>query len=207
VRRTTLARAIQIASAASLLTLLPLLGLAALVASTVLPGTSPFEAVLWTAGVLLAVGITHFAHVWLRVAWLRRRWSIVLGVSAVVLGLVGGDLLGGTVVRDASAWLFGGTQRGHVGPLLVLAVGAVALGTASTTALRRYMYKEAGGATKRQGERAEGNDVGTCRWMLGGEEGSGRLFSWKGPLFFGIVGPASSFSLGVACLYFLSIWS
>lgn len=159
-RRTTLARAIQIASAASLLTLLPLLGLAALVASTVLPGTSPFEAVLWTAGVLLAVGITHFAHVWLRVAWLRRRWSIVLGVSAVVLGLVGGDLLGGTVVRDASAWLFGRTQRGHVGPLLVLAVGAVALGTASTTALRRYMYKEAGGASRGKQRRYVSLDVG-----------------------------------------------
>ncbi len=197
VRRTTLARAIQITSAASLLTLIPLLGLAALVASTALPGTSPLGAVLWTAGALLAVGTTHFAYVWLRVAWLRRRWAVFLGLSAVVLGLIGGDLLGETVVRDASAWLFGGAQRGHVGPLLLLAVGAVALGAASTRALRRYMYREAEGAGRGKRRQYVSLDVGR-------RGGLWSLILLEGALIFRNRGPREQLFIGGGALGFFA---
>jgi len=195
VRRTTLAGAIQITSAASLLTLLSVLALAALVARTVVPGTSPLGAALWTVGAMLAVGITHFAHVWLRVAWLRRRWPLFLGASAVVLGLVGGDLLGGTVIREVSGWLFAGAQRGHVGPFLLLAVGAVALGAASTTALRRYMYREVEGAGQGKRRRYVSLDVGR-------RGGLWSLILLEGALIFRNRGPREQLLIGGGALGF-----
>ncbi len=195
VRRTTLARAIQITSAASLPALLPVLGLAALVARTVVPGTFPLGAVFWTAGALLAVGSTHCAYVWLRVAWLRRRWPVFLGLSAVVLGLIGGDLLGKTVVRDVSVWLFAGAQRGHLGPLLLLAVGAVALGAASTTALRRYMYREAEGAGQGKRRQYVSLDVGR-------RGGLWSLILLEGALIFRNRGPREQLLVGAGALVF-----
>ena len=48
----------------------------------------------------------------------------------------------------APAWLFGGPQRGRVGPLLLLLATAVGLGVASTAALRRYTYDWIEGASQ-----------------------------------------------------------
>jgi hypothetical protein len=148
VRRTTLAHALQAASAASPFTLCPLLGLGALTARTVVPAASPLGIAFWGVGALLALATTHFTHLWLRVAWVRRRWLLFVGASAVVLGLVGADLLAVAGVREASAWLFGGLQRGHVVPLLGFAVGTVASAGASTAALRRYTYDWEDGASR-----------------------------------------------------------
>lgn len=195
VRRATLARAVQITSATSLLTLLPLLGLAVLLARTVTAGTSPLGTALWAVGVLLAVAMTHFAYVCLRVAWIRRRWPIFLGASAVLLGLVGGDLLGVTVIREASAWLFGGAQRGRVGPLLVLAVGTAALALVSTAALGRYTYEGVRGVDRTDRRRRFSLDI----------RGQGRLSSLvflEGTLIFRNRGPREQLLLGGGALVF-----
>jgi hypothetical protein len=195
VPRATLARAMQIASATSLLTLIPLLGLAALLVRTVAAGTSPLGTALWAAGVLLAVAMTHFAYVWLRVAWIRRRWPIFLGVSAVVLGLIGGDVLGVTVIREVSAWLFGGAQRGRVGPLLVLAVGTAALALVSTAALRRYTYEGISGADRTDRRRRFSFDIK-------GRGGLSSLVFLEGTLIFRNRGPREQLLLGGGALVF-----
>ena len=195
VGRATLARAIQITSATSVLTLIPLLGLAVLVARTVAAGTSPLGAALWTVGALLAVEATHFAYVWIRVAWIRRRWPIFLGASAVVLGLIGGDFLGVTVIREASAWLFGGAQRGRIGPLLVLAVGTAALAVVSTAVLRRYTYEGVRAAGRTDRRRRFSFDI----------KGRGRLSSLvflEGTLIFRNRGPREQLLLGGGALVF-----
>ncbi|WP_263785679.1 DUF5687 family protein [Salinibacter grassmerensis] len=195
VRRATLARAIQVTSAISLLTLVPLLGLAALAARTVASGTSPLGVALWTAAALLAVGMTHFACVWLRVAWIRRRWSGFLGASAVVLGLVGGDFLGATVIQEASAWLFGGPLRGSIGALLVLAVGTVTLAVVSTAALRRYTYESVGGPDRTDRRRRFSVDIE-------GREGLSSLVFLEGALIFRNRGPREQLLIGSGTLAF-----
>ena len=140
VPRTRLARALQVASAVSLLNLLPLVGLGPLLVSTVIPAMPTTGAVLWGTGALLAVGGTHLAHILLRAAWARRAWATVLGVTAAAVGWLGADLYGLAFVRDASTWLFGGLQRGHVLPLVVLKAVVLGLGRWATTALRRWTY-------------------------------------------------------------------
>jgi hypothetical protein len=140
VARSTLVWALQGEAAVSLLNLLPLVGIAALAQSTIAPGASLLGTAFWIAGTLLAVAATHFIHVGLRAAWVRREWGTVLGTSAVVVGLIGGDVYGVTAIRDTSAWLFGGAQRGHPGALLVLLAVTVGTAGASTAALRRYSY-------------------------------------------------------------------
>lgn len=194
-RRTTLVRAIQIMLAVSLLNLLPLLSLGALVARTVVPAASPLGIALWTAGTLLVLAMTHFAYVWLRVAWVRRRWFLFIGASAVVLGLVGADLLAVAGLREASAWLFGGLQRGSVWPLLVLAAGTVASAGASTAALRRYTYDWVDGASRPKRHRRFSLDVG----------GRGKLSSLvllEGLLIFRNRGPREQIFFGGAGLLF-----
>ena len=195
VRRATLARAMEIASATSLLTLIPLLGLAALLARTVAASTSPLGTALWAVGALLAVAMTHFAYVWLRVAWIRRRWPIFLGASAAVLGLIGGDVLGVTVIREASAWLFGGAPRGRVGPLLVLAVGTAALALVSTAALRRYTYEGVHGADRTDRRRRFSFDIK-------GRGGLSLLVFLEGTLIFRNRGPREQLLIGGGALVF-----
>ena len=152
VARSVLARTIQITSAVSLLNLLPLVGLAALFSSTVVPAASTTGAVLWLAGALLALGTTHLAHTLLRAAWARRAWITVFGVTAAIVGLVGADLYGLAFAQDASSWLFGGLQRGRVLPLVVLGAATIGAGQWSTAALRRWTYHWVEG-TNRNGRR------------------------------------------------------
>ena len=195
VRRATLARAIQVTSATSLLTLLPVLGLAALAARTVASGTSPLGVALWTAAALLAVGMTHFACVWLRVAWIRRRWSGFLGASAGVLGLVGGDVLGATVIRTMSVWLFGGPSRGSIGALLVLAVGTVTMAVVSTAALHRYIYEGVGGSDRADRRRLFSVDIES-------RGGLSSLVVLEGALIFRNRGPCEQLLVGSGGLVF-----
>lgn len=195
VRRTTLAHALQAASAASPFTLYPLLSLAALTARTVVPAASPLGIALWTAGALLILAMTHFAHLWLRVAWIRRRSLIFIGAGIVLLGLVGADLFAVEGIRETSAWLFGGLQRGSVWPLLVLAAGTVASAGASTAALHRYTYDWVDGAGRPKRHRRFSLDVG----------GRGKLSSLvllEGILIFRNRGPREQILLGGAGLLF-----
>ena len=197
VPRATLARAMQIASATSLLTLVPLLSLAALLARTVAASTSPSGAALWATGALLSVAMTHFAYVWLRVAWIRRRWPIFLGASAAVLGLIGGDVLGMKVIREASAWLFGGAPRGRVGPLLVLTVGTAALALVSTAALRRYTYEGVRGVERTDRRRRFSFDIK-------GRGGLSSLVFLEGTLIIRNRGPREQLLLGGGVLVFFT---
>lgn len=140
VRRRDLAWALQGASAVSLLNLLPLVGVAALATSTVAPTASIRGTIFWITGTVLMVEATHLAHTLLRVAWARRAWGVVLGGGAAVVGLLGADVYGVALVRDASGWLFGGLQRGRVLPLVVLGAATTGISRWSAAALRRYTY-------------------------------------------------------------------
>ena len=193
--RATLVGATQITAVASPITVIPLLGLSGVVASTIVPATSLLEAVFWATGVLLAVAIAHFIHVRLRVAWARRRWSVVVGVSTIVFGLVVGDVLGSAVVREASVWLFGGVQQGNIGPFLLLAVGTFALAVTSTKALRRRLYREIDWAGRTRRRRLLSLDSG----------GQGRLWPLirlEAALIFRNRGPREQLLFGGGALLF-----
>jgi hypothetical protein len=142
------ARALQCASALSLLNAVPLVVLAALGASTVAPAAAPGGTLLWATGALLVVGATHLLHVWFRVAWARRSWGVVLGIGAAAVLPVGADVLGGAGLRAASTWLFGGLRAGRLLPLVGLAGASVVAGVGAATALRRFLYVEGDGAAR-----------------------------------------------------------
>ncbi len=140
VGRKPLARALQLHSALSLLTLLPLVGVGALATSTIAPTSTTAGTALWTVGAMLMIAATHVANVGLRTAWRLQRWAVIGGAAVGIVGLIGADILGIGGVRAASAWLFGGLQAGAVLPMVVLAAATVGLGLASTAALRRWTY-------------------------------------------------------------------
>jgi hypothetical protein len=147
VRRTTLARAMLANAAVSLLNLLPLAAVAALATSTIAPAATTAGATVWTIGALLMVAATHVATVGLRAAWAMRRWGILAGAGAGIIGVIAGDILGVGLVRAASAWLFGGLQEAALFPTVVLVIAAVGLTLASTAVLCRWTYDWVEGGT------------------------------------------------------------
>ncbi|WP_263785681.1 DUF5687 family protein [Salinibacter grassmerensis] len=143
-RRSQVVRVLQVVSSLSLLNLLPVVVLAALWGSTVLPGASPLGAALWAAGALLVVALTQFANSLLRVAW-DRNAGLVLGAAGVLaVGVAGGFWTGGGLLRPASMWLFGGLAAGHILPLLMLIGGATGMAVAAHRALRGRLYSVLG---------------------------------------------------------------
>ena len=135
-RTGALVRALQAASALSLLNLLPVLVLAALWVSTVWPAAPPGGAALWGVGVLLAVACTEFANTLLRVAWAERPGLVIGAGALLVAGGAAGPVLGAEGLRAASGWLFGGLVDGRGGPLALLAFVAAGTAWAAHRALR-----------------------------------------------------------------------
>jgi len=133
-----LLRAMHLAAAGSLLNLFPLVGIAALLTSTIAPAATAVGTAFWGLGTVLLVGATQFAHVILRVAWARRDRGVLLGAGGAAVGLIGADYAGVAVVRTVSAWLIGGLLNGGALPLLVLGAATGGLALRSTAALRRY---------------------------------------------------------------------
>ena len=102
-----------------------------------------------------------------------------------------------TVIREASAWLFGGAQRGRVGPLLVLAVGAAASALVSTAALRRYTYEGVRGADRTDRRRRFSLDIE-------GRGGLSSLVLLEGTLIFRNREPREQLLLGGGALVFFA---
>ena len=140
IRRSTLVRILQVVSALSLFNLLPLVLLATLWGSTVLPSTSVIGAAFWAGGGVLAVAFTEFMNGFLRAVW-DRNATLVLGGAGIGAGVIAvGQALGVSVLPAASAWLFGGLSAGRGGPLLVLGAGTVGMAVAAHRALRNRRY-------------------------------------------------------------------
>ncbi|MFB6098747.1 MAG: DUF5687 family protein [Salinibacter sp.] len=159
--RSQLVRIMQVLSALSLFNLVPVVTLAALWGSTVLPEVSAVGAGI---GVLLATAVTQFLNSLLRVAW-GRNAGLVLGVGGVLAVVVAGSNWAGTgALRTVSAWLFGGLGGGGALPLLVL--GGVTMGTAVAAhrALRTRLYDVLGEASAGSGAGQTGPVFLGRRW-------------------------------------------
>jgi hypothetical protein len=140
IRQGKLVWVLQCISALSLFNLLPVVVLAVLWGSTVVPAASPVGAATWTTGTLLAVAFTEFANGFLRAVW-DRSAALVLGGAGGLAGLIaGGRALGVGVLPAASSWLFGGLSAGSVLPLVVLGAGTVGMAGATHWALRTQLY-------------------------------------------------------------------
>lgn len=169
IQRLQLVRVMQVTSALSLFTLLPVVALATLWESTVLPSASVAGAVCWGVGVLLTVALTQSANSLLRAAW-DRNVGLVLGVAGLLAAIVVlSSWMGMAVVRETSGWLFGGLAAQEVGPLLVLIGGTVGTAGAAHGALRARLYDVPG-----ETERTRSSSGGL---LLGKGKGRGRVAS------------------------------
>ena len=139
IRHSHLVRLVQITSALSLFNALPLLVIAVLWGSTVLPSTSMVGAVCWASGGLLGVAATQFANSLLRTAW---DWNAGVVVSGVLgLGVAGAWLSWlGKGARSASVWLFSGLVSGKKLPLFVVVMVTVSLTMAAHRVLQERLY-------------------------------------------------------------------
>ncbi len=143
-RRPQVVRILQVVSSLSLLNLLPVIVLAALWGSTVLPKASALGAAFWAVGALLLVATTQFLNGLLRAVW-DRHAGFVLGAAGLLAVVVaGGYWTGGQLLQSASAWLFGGLAAGRIAPLLVLIGGATGMSVAAHRALRGRLYSVLG---------------------------------------------------------------
>lgn len=144
IRRARVVRILQVLSSLSLLNLIPILVLAALWGSTVVPEASALGAALWAVGALLLVAATQFLNSLLRAAW-DRHAGLMLGVAGLLAVVVaGGYWIRDGVLRAASVWLFGGLAAGRILPLIAL---FAATGTLTVTAhwtLRHRLYSVLG---------------------------------------------------------------
>ena len=146
IRRARVVRILQVLSSLSLLNLIPILVLAALWGSTVVPEASALGAALWAVGALLLVVATQFLNSLLRAVW-DRNAGFVLGVAGLLAVLVAGsNWRGSSVLRSASAWCFEGLAAGRIPPLIVLFAATGTLAVAAHRVLRGRLYGVLGDA-------------------------------------------------------------
>jgi len=143
-QRAQLVRIMQVLSSLSLLNLIPILVLAALWGSTVVPEASALGAALWAVGALLLVAATQFLNSLLRAVW-DRNAGFVLGVAGLLAVLVAGsNWTGGGMLRAASAWCFEGLAAERILPLIVLFAATGTLSVAAHRMLRHRLYSVLG---------------------------------------------------------------
>ncbi len=143
-RRPRIVRILQVVSSLSLLNLLPVVVLASLWGSTVLPEASALGAAFWAIGALLLVATTQFLNGLLRAVWDRHAGRVLGAAGLLAVVVAGGYWTGGQLLQSASAWVFGGLAAGRIAPLLVLIGGATGMSVAAHRALRGRLYSVLG---------------------------------------------------------------
>ena len=140
IRRARVVRILQVLSSLSLLNLIPILVLAALWGSTVVPEASALGAALWAVGALLLVAATQCLNSLLRTVW-NRNTGLVLGAAGLLVALmIGSNWTGAGVLESASTWCFGGLAAGRILPLTVMIAGTAALAGAAHRMLRMRLH-------------------------------------------------------------------
>jgi hypothetical protein len=143
-RRPQIVRILQVVSSLSLLNLLPVVVLASLWGSTVLPEVSAVGTAFWAVGALLLVATTQFLNSLLRAVW-DRHAGFVLGAAGLLAVVVAGsNWRGFGGLREVSSGLFEGLAAGDIVPLVVLIGAAGATALAAHRALRGRLYSVLG---------------------------------------------------------------
>jgi len=166
-RRPQVVRTLQVVSSLSLLNLLPVVVLASLWGSTVLPEVSAVGTAFWAVGTLLLAATTQFLNSLLRVVWDRNAGWVLGTVGLLAVVVAGSNWRGLGGLREVSSGLFGGLAAGQVLPLFVLGGVTVGAAVAAHHALRGRLYDVLRDASTGSGAAQTGPALLGRRWGHG----------------------------------------